>query len=136
MFVGVETGSINLRITTMAKPKNMAKNRYMQLLKCRELAHEWDEHLRKVRDAGWGRHRVLRCPCGTERIELIDINGEISSRHYEYPDDYHIVGSMSKIEAREERLAILNGGSMKGQGIKAELAKRRDGKRANLRIVS
>lgn len=99
------------------------------LLKCRDLGHDWDEYLRKIRDAGWGRHRILRCGgCSAERTEIINIHGEIDqgSRNYTYPDDYWKVSQLSKVEARKLRLERLNGTA--SGGIAAELSKRRDSK--------
>ena|SRR5215467_4313861 len=77
--------------------------------KCRTWGHAWEDFIPAgtKRPPGWGSRFSLRCVrCATERHDTIDSLGALSSRHYDYPDDY----SMSRDETptREQlRLDLL-----------------------------
>lgn len=76
-----------------------------EMLRCRDIGHQWEETWRRTRNAGWGKRRILKCEyCQTERLELIDIKGNVGSRSYEYLVDYKKVSGMNKAEARVERM--------------------------------
>lgn len=65
--------------------------------KCRTWGHAWSDFIpADKRQPGWGRRFSLRCDrCATERHDVIDTLGELSTRQYVYPDDYQM--------ARDER---------------------------------
>jgi hypothetical protein len=60
--------------------------------KCRTWGHAWSDFIpHGKRPPGWGRRFSLRCDrCATERHDVIDTLGDLSTRQYVYPDDYHI----------------------------------------------
>lgn len=93
------------------------------MLRCRDLGHDWHEHISINRkNPEWGKRRELLCGnCGTVRLELINAYGEVGSRHYEYNDDYRTVTQYSKREARAQR--IFNSRAKTPKQIKARQAR-------------
>jgi len=58
-------------------------------LQCRTYGHAWSEYSRGDLPAVVGWRLTLRCDrCTTERHDVIDLIGELQSRHYDYPDGY------------------------------------------------
>ena len=79
-------------------------------VKCRSWGHEWDTFTPLGRRASWGLLLSLRCVrCGTERHDTIDMNGDLSTREYKYPDGYQLVRpkDSERISAAELRLEVL-----------------------------
>lgn len=78
------------------------------MLVCRDVGHSWEEEFggfERRKKAPWGTRRILKCRgCGMERVELITTTGEVMSRHYDKPHDYHKVSVLSKTDARKARL--------------------------------
>lgn len=74
-------------------------------LRCRDIGHHWEEVVTSTRrDPEWGRRRELFCGyCGTTRLELINIYGEVGCRSYVYEDDYKTVSRLPRKEARAKR---------------------------------
>lgn len=64
--------------------------------KCRTWGHAWEDFIpHGKRPSDWGSRFSLRCErCHTERHDVIDALGRLSTRHYDYPEDY----SMAKDE--------------------------------------
>src|SRR5262245_38172750 len=60
--------------------------------KCRTWGHSWDDFVpHGKRPSDWGQRFSLRCDrCGTERHDVIDSRGELSTRQYKHPDDYRM----------------------------------------------
>lgn len=81
----------------------------LALLTCRDIQHAWESTYDfNHRRAPWGTRRVLHCgSCESERVEIVAVNGTVSARHYSYSDAYKTVSSLSKVDARAERLALL-----------------------------
>lgn len=67
-----------------------------EFLSCREINHPWVEldtdHVREYYPKpSFGWLRVFLCPrCETERRDIIDTYGEVTSRSYNYPDGYQL----------------------------------------------
>lgn len=87
-------------------------------IRCRDLGHIWREFVPSGASRpkfGW--RRSLRCDpkrggCGAERHEVIDMQGNIDSRNYRYPDGYEMrglgrQGGLSKHYFRREYLVRL-----------------------------
>lgn len=57
---------------------------------CRTLGHGWEPFIPfGKRASGWGQRLSIRCwRCLTERHDTIDMRGALSSRHYDYADEY------------------------------------------------
>jgi hypothetical protein len=77
---------------------------------------------------GWGDTFHHRCErCGTTRATTIDSLGEISTRHYVWPDGY--------AEARRE--ALLNGrGDLRLDHLRSFKARRREARRVRNHLRS
>ena len=61
---------------------------------CRVLRHAWSEAEWVWPPPSWGIGMAWRCDrCGTTRREVWTILGELSHRHYDYPDGYRWAGS-------------------------------------------
>lgn len=58
--------------------------------RCRTYGHAWFEaDSNRTLSAVRATPVTLRCErCMTERLDLIDANGDLASRRYVYPDDY------------------------------------------------
>jgi hypothetical protein len=68
----------------------MSRTQDAAMVRCRTYGHGWDEWTPVgMRKPPWGFRLSLRCVrCGTERHDIIDANGDVSSRKYYYPDGY------------------------------------------------
>lgn len=59
--------------------------------KCKMLGHSWEpqSQAKSGWTPGWGIGLILECDrCGCERRDIIDSNGNLSSRSYLYPPGY------------------------------------------------
>ena len=76
--------------------------------KCRTWGHAWEDFIpHGKRPSGWGSRFSLRCVrCATERHDVIDSIGQLSSRQYEYPEDYKLAKDETPTRA-EFRLDLL-----------------------------
>lgn len=77
--------------------------------KCRIWGHGWEDFIPSgKRPSQWGQRFALRCiRCHTERHDLIDSLGRLSSRQYEYPADYRM--AKDETPSRDSlRLDLLN----------------------------
>lgn len=81
----------------------------LEMLRCRAVHHDWEEAYDwKGKSAPWGTRCVMHCGgCGSDRVEIVAADGSISARHYEYTAEYKTVSSMTRQEARAERVAEL-----------------------------
>jgi len=76
--------------------------------KCRTWGHAWEDFIPMgKRPANWGSRFSLRCErCHAERHDVIDGLGRLSTRHYDYPEDYRM--SRDETPTREQlRLDLL-----------------------------
>jgi len=76
--------------------------------KCRIWGHAWEDFIPSgKRPSDWGARFSLRCErCHTERHDVIDVLGNLSTRHYDYPEDYRM--SADETPSREAlRLDLL-----------------------------
>jgi len=82
--------------------------------KCRVWGHAWEDYTPNgKRPSGWGRRFSLRCVrCATERHDVIDALGDLSTRHYDYPDDYRMSAdeTPSRQSLRLDLLGQIHGG--------------------------
>jgi hypothetical protein len=85
--------------------------------RCRTWGHAWEDFVPfGKRPQGWGMRFSLRCiRCTTERHDLIDTLGQLSSRQYVYPDDYSLAKDETPTRA-ELRLDLLR--KMRGSDIR------------------
>jgi hypothetical protein len=72
-------------------------------LECHVFGHEWEPFMKLGRRSDWGRVFSLRCArCGCERHDTIDLQGNLSTREYVYPEGYVRLGDMA-----ERRIELL-----------------------------
>jgi hypothetical protein len=77
----------------------MTKYNYVR---CRALGHSW-EQIPSTRRPSWGFLMTLRCVggCGTIREDVIDANGDLSTRRYLKPDDYSFDTNLNRADWRK-----------------------------------
>jgi hypothetical protein len=75
---------------------------YFDYLVCRTFGHAWEEFVPVgMRKPVTGYRMSLHChTCGTERHDSIDVNGNVGSRRYYYPEGYKLGGKFKRNEAR------------------------------------
>lgn len=91
------------------RPRYTALELRLEYEQCRVWGHAWEDFTPEgKRPADWGTRFSLRCiRCMTERHDLIDAYGSLSTRQYIYPDDYKMVGD--EMPTREDlRLDLLH----------------------------
>lgn len=100
-----------------------SKMQLTNIYRCLDIAHDWQEAVSNTRkDPAWGKRRVLTCTqCGSERLELINIYGEVGARSYDYSDEYKAVLSELDKNAKKKQaraLRIYNGKAASQTAIK------------------
>lgn len=81
----------------------------LAMLHCRAIHHEWEEAYDwQGKRAPWGTRCVMHCgSCGSDRVEIVAVDGSISARHYDYTPEYKTVSHLPRQEARSLRVAEL-----------------------------
>jgi hypothetical protein len=78
--------------------------------KCRTWGHAWEDFVPGVgekRPASWGKRFSLLCTrCGTERHDVFDSLGQLSTRSYDYPNGYQLALD-ERPEMTELRLSLV-----------------------------
>lgn len=73
-----------------------------EYLLCQVFNHRWDRYNKLGRRTNWGSLFSRRCDtCTAERHDVIDLQGNLSTREYVYPEDYVRLGT---IEDRRKEL--------------------------------
>lgn len=84
----------------------------IEFQKCRSFGHMWDYFIPLAGDkrpAPWGHRVSIRCErCGAERHDIIDTLGQVSSRNYDYPDDYQMAAD-ERPSSEQLRLSLALG---------------------------
>lgn len=83
---------------------------YDDFLVCRTIGHSWDDNpgASFVTIFNWA--LPLRCTrCSSERIDYLNLAGEVMSRRYIYPDGYKVAGTrqgdrVGRLQARQEMM--------------------------------
>jgi hypothetical protein len=67
---------------------------------CRTFGHDWEEwHTDRTPEFGY--YEAVHCPrCGTERLFNINMLGEVGSRRYVYPENYHLAFKVNRADLR------------------------------------
>jgi len=62
-------------------------------LHCRDFGHSWRAFQAYRLPRRQGFEQILRCErCGTDRHSILNVFGDVISRHYRYPDGYLVDG--------------------------------------------
>lgn len=71
---------------------------------CRTFGHAWYEQ-DATRAPLFGYYMWLQCErCDTIRKDIVDLRGDLSSRHYQYPNGYKASEKLAKSEYRMRTL--------------------------------
>lgn len=59
-----------------------------ELIRCKAVGHVWDD-VGATRKSRWGVAVTFRCmQCLSERIDILNVRGELGARYYEHSDHY------------------------------------------------
>lgn len=74
----------------------------LEFLRCRAFGHRWEEFVpvgKRKPEFGF-RFSLLCTTCGAERHDVVDTNGYVAAREYQYPDGYQLDTPTDRAECR------------------------------------
>lgn len=90
-----------------------------QFLECRDYGHAWRAQDVKISRKQREIHRVFGClhKCGTERTQVLSVDGHILRSFYTYPDGYVLPGIGRLSIDDRARIRVIGTGHLKAMGL-------------------
>jgi len=90
-----------------------------EFLACRDFGHAWRPFDVKISRKQQEIHRIFRClhECGTERTQVLSVDGYILRSFYSYPDGY-VLSGLGRLDTSDRaRIRVMGTNFLKAHGL-------------------